>query len=77
LGVDQDLDGNSSGLDLNVLAVAGLSIVVLRCVTVKTSSLKQRCKRILEDARKWEEDYKNSHSGKNRLIFYRLSRSYA
>ena len=51
MGVDQDLDGNSSGMGGSKLQVLpGILFVVIRCVTVKTSLLKQRCKTILEDA---------------------------
>jgi hypothetical protein len=51
LGVDQELDGNSSGMGGSKLQVLpGILFVVIRCVTVKTSLLKQRCKTILEDA---------------------------
>ena len=64
LGVDQDLDGNSSrkgGSKHQVLP--GILFVVIRCVTVKTSSLKQRCNAILTDASNARFNYKSSQIG--------------
>ncbi len=53
-------------VDLNVRPCLGLFIVVIRCVTVKTSLLIQICKTILEDASDNPFNYKSSQDGKTR-----------
>ena len=51
VGVVQELDGKFIRMvDLNVRLNMGLSLVVIRLLTVKTSLLIQICKTILKDA---------------------------
>ncbi len=65
MGVDQDMDGNSSGMGGSKGQVLpGILFVVIRCVTVKTSLLKQRCNTILEDASDGAFNFKSSRNGK-------------
>jgi len=63
-------------VDLNVRLCLGFSIVVVRCVTVKTSLLIQRCKTILEDASDTLFNYKSSQAGNCKRLICLLSISY-